>query len=118
MLLFCQERAFDKKLIVSAAVPITPYKKFMKEKPLPKKSSGAALECISAADAGQNGSPASWRYSWHIPRAVSSTAQRGRLPDAVQKLPQPDFFSLYQQSKSSIGGTVPFLEAITVISAR
>ena len=37
MLLFCQERAFDKKLIVSAAVPITPYKKFMKEKPLPKK---------------------------------------------------------------------------------
>ena len=37
MLFFGKERAFDKKLIVSAAVPITPYKKFMKEKPLPKK---------------------------------------------------------------------------------
>ena len=35
-----------------------------------------------------------------------------------KKLPQPDFFSLYQQGKSSIGGTVPFLKAITVIDAR
>ena len=52
------------------------------------------------------------------PKSSFIDCAEGRLPDAVQKLPQPDFFSLYQQSKSSIGGTVPFLEAITVISAR
>ena len=118
MLFFGKERAFDKKLIVSAAVPITPYKKFMKEKPLPKKllelhwsvflqQTPDKTEALPAGDIHG------------IPQEQFHRLRRGAVSLMLfKKLPQPDFFSLYQQSKNSIGGTMPFLEAITVISAR